>query len=167
MAQSISFPSYSERCVGCLLCDKFPGARGLDGQQLPPHGVGRSPGARARHEVVVELWAGAVVSSEGWIVGGGEGVGGWTVGDLQAPLSRVGGVSPLSWEPLPPLPPNRTGASHEELERAISEGTPHLLCPFCSLQLWGVLPRRGRGGSGHGPQEQLPLRGAVLPGQPW
>lgn len=54
-----------------------------------------------RHKVVVELWAGAVVSSEGWIVGGGEGVGGWTVGGLQAPSSRVGGFSPLSWEPLP------------------------------------------------------------------
>lgn len=57
------------------------------------------------------------------------------------------------------LPPNRTGASHEELERAISEGTPHLHCPFCSLQMWGVLPRRGKGGSGRGHQERPPLQG--------
>lgn len=63
MAPEHRFLSYSDRCVGCLLCDKFPGARGLDGQQLSPHSVGRSPGARARlGEVVVELWAVARVS---------------------------------------------------------------------------------------------------------
>ena len=114
--------------------------------------AGQEPGAN-RHEVVVELWAGAVVSSEGWIVGGGEGVGGWTVGGLQAPSSPVGGFSPLSWEPLP------SAASQQDrgFPRRARESNLH--CPFCSLQMWGVLPRIGKGGSGRGHQERPPLQG--------
>ena len=101
MARSVSFPSYSERCVGCLLCDKFPGARGLDGQQLSPHGVGRS-GVRCQPSRggcrAVGRGCGLLLGLDS---GQERGVGGWTVGGLQAPLSRVGGFSPLSWEPLP------------------------------------------------------------------
>lgn len=81
--------------------------------------------------------------------GRGRGVGGWTVGDqaLPPPLSRVEGLCPLSWEPLPALPPNRTGASHEEAagESNLRSDAPSPL-PALFLTTVGVLLSRGRGG---------------------
>lgn len=92
-----------------------------------------------------------------WVGERGLGAGPWEASKL--PRVVLEGSVPCHGSLCPALPLNRTGASHEELERAISEGTPHLLCRFCFLQMWGVLPRRGKGGSGRGHQERPPLRG--------
>ena len=159
VAQSVSFPSYSERCVGCLLCDKFPGARGLDGQQLSPHGVGRS-GVRCQPSRggcrAVGRGCGLLLGLDS---GQERGVGGWTVGGLQAPLSRVGGFSPLSWEPLPSAASQQDRGFPRRARESNLRRDAHLHCTFCSLQMWGVLPRIGKGGSGRGHQERPPLQG--------
>lgn len=92
------------------------------------------------------------------------GAGPWGASKLSRVLLE--GSVPCHGSLCPALPPSRTGASHKQPEKATSEGMSHLLCPFCSLQLWGVLPHRGRGGLGRGTRGGPYCRGSGRPGQP-
>ena len=100
-----------------------------------------------------------MVSSEGWIVGREEGVGGWTVGGLPALSSRVGGLSPLSWKPLPSAASQQDrGFSQKARESNLRRDAPSPL-PVLLLTTVGSPATQREGRLGAWNQERPPLQG--------
>lgn len=156
--QSLSFLVL--HCV-CVHCPRAQGLKSLANYSLTAS-VGREPRARAPQEVAVKLSAWAVVSSDSW-----------TLGADSHPSSSggLGGLGPLSLEPMHRAVPHRAAGFPHEWEREpkvfcklISEETPPSLLPVPGLELC-LCQGRGWHGAGRTRRRPPPL-GSLPLGQP-